>query len=185
MVVERIEHSGVMASGCCGGCWQWFVELVLREELAEAELEAGGKEWSVPAASTSALTELDESYRRDRMKQLFNGHGYNLAMFPGGHVKGMSVRPSTQACVREACLATLLSGVREAFNLHAVIECLPSDAVGEVRIRGVETGLFLAMDSSGRLYGEEDPSNNNTVFVEKQHDHYLTYLRYSIYPWDP
>ena len=27
-------------------------------------------------------------YKRERMRQLFNRHGYNLAVFNGGHVKG-------------------------------------------------------------------------------------------------
>ena len=49
--------------------------------------------------------------------------------------------------------------------------------VGEVRIKGLETGLYLAMNAEGRLYTEEDPKNESTIFIESAEGHYLTYLR--------
>ena len=49
--------------------------------------------------------------------------------------------------------------------------------VGEVRIKGLETGLYLAMNAEGRLYTEEDPKNESTIFIESTEGHYLTYLR--------
>ena len=33
-------------------------------------------------------------------------------------------------------------------------------------LRSVSTGLFLAMDSKGRLYGEADRNDEGTVFAE-------------------
>ena len=58
-------------------------------------------------------------------------------------------------------------GVREAFNPFAVLELTPANLeVGEVRIKGLETGLYLAMDSDGRLYPEPDPKNESTVFIK-------------------
>ena len=73
---------------------------------------------------------------------------------------------------------SLFSGVREAFNPFAVLELSPANLeVGEVRIKGLETGLYLGMDSEGRLYTESDPTNESTVFIESAEGHYLTYLR--------
>ena len=70
------------------------------------------------------------------------------------------------------------SGVREAFNPFAVLELSPANLeVGEVRIKGLETGLYLGMDSEGRLYTESDQTNESTVFIESAEGHYLTYLR--------
>ena len=41
-------------------------------------------------------------------------------------------------------------GVRDAFSPHAVLELI-SVSVGEVRIRSVETGLYLSMGSDGKV----------------------------------
>jgi hypothetical protein len=49
--------------------------------------------------------------------------------------------------------------------------------LGEVKIVGLETGLYLAMNSEGQLYGEEDSGNESAVFIEKTHGSYLVYLR--------
>ena len=59
-----------------------------------------------------------------------------------------------------------------------MLELSPANLeVGEVRIKGLETGLYLGMDSEGRLYTESDPTNESTVFIESAEGHYLTYLR--------
>ena len=69
--------------------------------------------------------------------------------------------------------------MREAFNPFAVLELSPANLeVGEVRIKGLETGLYLGMDAEGRLYTESDCNNESTVFIESAEGHYLTYLRY-------
>jgi len=39
-------------------------------------------------ATTLHLTSPSEPFLTERMKQLFNAHGYNLAIFPGGIIKG-------------------------------------------------------------------------------------------------
>ena len=73
------------------------------------------------------------------------------------------------------------SGVREAFNPYAVLELCPAgdpvSAPGEVRIKGMETGLYVAMSTEGRLYAEPDPNNEATLFIEAAEGHKLTYLR--------
>ena len=80
--------------------------------------------------------------------------------------------------VRYVIRNSLFSGVREAFNPFAVLELSPANLdVGAVRIKGLETGLYLGMDSEGRLYTESDPTNESTVFIESAEGHYLTYLR--------
>ena len=50
-------------------------------------------------------------------------------------------------------------------------------APGEVRIKGMETGLYVAMSTEGRLYAEPDPNNEATLFIEAAEGHKLTYLR--------
>jgi hypothetical protein len=57
------------------------------------------------------------------------------------------------------------SGVREAFHPNAVLE-LSTVGVGEVKILGLESNLFLAMNAEGQLYGEE-VSISQTNFIAK------------------
>jgi hypothetical protein len=47
---------------------------------------------------------------------------------------------------------------------------------GEVRIRGIETNLYLAMNQKGRLYGEVNGKDEATVFVEYSYGQYNLYL---------
>ena len=50
--------------------------------------------------------------------------------------------------------------------------------MGEVKILGLESNNYLAMNAEGQLYAEEDGSNESTIFIEKTHGSYLVYLRY-------
>ena len=43
---------------------------------------------------------------------------------------------------------SFLSGIRDAFDPKAVLQLIPL-GVGEVRIQGLESGLYLAMNSKG------------------------------------
>ena len=73
--------------GCADFC-EWFVDLVIQSE--ESDPFNAGEEGAeaLPVARTSNLSSDQGRFKRERMKQLFNRHGYNLAVFPGGNIKG-------------------------------------------------------------------------------------------------
>ena len=66
-------------------------------------------------------------------------------------------------------------GIRDAFHPNSVLQLIPV-GVGEVKIQGVESGLYLAMNSKGQLYAEDDESNDGTIFLESSNGYYLNYL---------
>lgn len=68
------------------------------------------------------------------------------------------------------------SGVRDAFNVYSVLEIIPVGR-GQVRIRGVETGTYLAMNSNGTIYGSESANDEETVFLETTSANYFLYKR--------
>ena len=68
-----------------------------------------------------------------------------------------------------------MKGVREAFNPYAVLELMTVD-VGEIRLRAVETDLFLSMNSKGKLVGIFEGTDESTVFVERRLGPYIAYL---------
>lgn len=51
-------------------------------------------------------------------------------------------------------------------NRSAIFEFIPTVPVGSYKLRSVSTGFFLAMDVKGKLYGEPDRNNVETVFAE-------------------
>nr|CAD7202886.1 unnamed protein product [Timema douglasi] len=65
-------------------------------------------------------------------------------------------------------------GSEQDFNKFAVVE-LSSVDIGEVRIRGVETNLYLSMNNNGRLYGEGNVNHEGTIFIEDMDDGYSSY----------
>lgn len=95
-------------------------------------------------------------------KQLYCRTGYNIALYPDGAVKGS----------------------REPYSFYAILE-FSSVAIGEVRIRGLGSGFYLAMNRKGRLYGEIYPEEEGTVFVEGVAGLYNTYLsrKYAHHGW--
>ena len=48
---------------------------------------------------------------------------------------------------------SFLLGIRDAFDPKAVLQLIPL-GVGEVRIQGLESGLYLAMNSKGGVNSE-------------------------------
>ena len=79
-------------------------------------------------------------------------------------------------CEQPRIFGHRIVGVRDAFSPHAVLELI-SVGVGEVRIRSVETGLFLSMGSDGKVRAESSADSEETVFIENVSGPYLTYLR--------
>jgi len=58
--------------------------------------------------------------------------------------------------------------VRDEDSLrYAVLELEPGPEPGTVRLRGVETGLYLAMDNRGWLHASEQVEDLSTVFIER------------------
>ncbi len=102
------------------------------------------------------------------LKQLVNRHGFALVILDDGTVKGeddLVQRPGPVGG-QESSFSLSSTGVREEFSKHSVLEFTPSSPVGAFRIRGVESDLYLAMDSKGRLYGEKDRQDENALFTE-------------------
>ena len=72
----------------------------------------------------------------------------------------------------------VVHGVRGESSL-ADLEISPGPQPGTVRLRGVQSGLYIAMDSQGKLAGctEEETSSLNTIFIEEVTDtDTVTYL---------
>lgn len=87
------------------------------------------------------------------VKQLYCRTGHNLAVFPAGTVYG----------------------TREPYNRYAILE-LSSHDIGEVRIRGVETGLYVCMDAEGNVYAKKDRLAEDGIFYEIYEGGYNNYL---------
>lgn len=75
-----------------------------------------------------------------------NRHGLTLAIMNNGEVKGTPEQAPA--------------------NKNAILEFSPTEPTGAFRIRGIEANLYLAMDATGKLYGESDRSHGATVFAE-------------------
>ncbi|KAK6641009.1 hypothetical protein RUM44_012708 [Polyplax serrata] len=85
--------------------------------------------------------------------QLYCRTGFFLAIFPDKKVRGTD----------------------EDANPNALVE-FTSESFGEVRIKGIRSNLFLAMNKKGRLYGEANAKDEATVFVELVYGQYNLYL---------
>ncbi|XP_054272190.1 fibroblast growth factor 9-like isoform X2 [Macrosteles quadrilineatus] len=69
-----------------------------------------------------------------------------------------------------------VEGVDEDMNQFAVLEFTSAGFGGLVRIRGVNSSLYLAMNKKGRLFGEPNPREDETVFIEGVLGQYNTYM---------
>lgn len=79
--------------------------------------------------------------------------GWNLAIYPDMTIKG----------------------TREFYNIYAILE-VRAVGKGEVQVRGVDAGLFLAMNHKGKIYGEPNELKENTVWVETLSGAFFNYL---------
>ncbi|KAI4882953.1 hypothetical protein NFI96_015627 [Prochilodus magdalenae] len=68
----------------------------------------------------------------------------------------------------------VVDGSRQHNDAHTVLK-VKAVSVGVVAIKGHETGRYLAMDKSGKLYGSST-LNDECYFIEKyEENHYNTY----------
>ncbi|XP_050532405.1 fibroblast growth factor 1-like [Daktulosphaira vitifoliae] len=84
-------------------------------------------------------------------------------------------------CRSGYCLAILPDGTvtssDDDLNKFCVIE-FTSMLPGHVRIRGVESNLYLAMNKQSILYGESNPKKKSTIFIEQPQGPYSTFLSF-------
>lgn len=79
--------------------------------------------------------------------------------------------PGRQALSAKAsCLFTFAHVIFISVQLQ-----LSAESVGEVYIKSTETGQYLAMDTSGLLYGSQTPSEECLFLERLEENHYNTY----------
>uniref|UniRef100_A0A1B6E0A8 Fibroblast growth factor n=1 Tax=Clastoptera arizonana TaxID=38151 RepID=A0A1B6E0A8_9HEMI len=69
-----------------------------------------------------------------------------------------------------------VEGVDDEVHEDAIVEFNSVNHYGIIRIRGVKSNLYLAMNAKGKLYGEANPENPATIFIESDFNSYFTYL---------
>nr|XP_033783559.1 fibroblast growth factor 1 [Geotrypetes seraphini]XP_033783560.1 fibroblast growth factor 1 [Geotrypetes seraphini]XP_033783561.1 fibroblast growth factor 1 [Geotrypetes seraphini] len=103
----------------------------------------------------AALTEKFDlpagNYRKPKLLYCSNG-GHFLRILPDGKV----------------------DGTRERHDKHIPLQ-LNAENVGEVSIKSAETGQYLGMDASGRLYGSPSLSEDCLFFERLEENNYNTY----------
>ncbi|CAG9812664.1 unnamed protein product [Phaedon cochleariae] len=86
--------------------------------------------------------------------QLFCRTGYYLAIYPDGKVRG----------------------TEDENDMHTYLEVVSAGYSSHVKIRGLLTNLFIATNKRGALYGEVDPMEESTVYIESFQGSYNAYL---------
>ncbi|XP_077524430.1 fibroblast growth factor 1-like isoform X6 [Amblyomma americanum] len=142
---------GSPSRGACSGGSRWSPARL----VGEAQQQASAFWSNMARFRPSFLGGRDEDNLPDHLgpvKQLYCRTGHNLAVFPAGTVYG----------------------TREPYNRYAILELLSHD-VGQVRIRGVETGLFVCMDAEGNVYAK-NRMDEEGIFYEMYEGGYNLYL---------
>ncbi|XP_023024742.1 fibroblast growth factor 1 [Leptinotarsa decemlineata] len=85
--------------------------------------------------------------------QLFCMTGYNLTLRSTGEVLG----------------------TEDDADIDSHVEISSGGDISHVRIFGLNSKLYLCFKNDGRMYGEEDPSNEGTIFIENFQGLYSTY----------
>ncbi|KAF7266651.1 hypothetical protein GWI33_020144 [Rhynchophorus ferrugineus] len=87
--------------------------------------------------------------------QLFAKTGFYLGVYPDGRVRG----------------------TKDDSDPHTFLEIVTGGLLPEhIKIKGLLTNMFVAMNKKGRLYAEPDPSASSTVFIESFQGSYNAYL---------
>lgn len=148
------DASSSPSRGACGGgggSSRWSPARLVGEAQQQASTF-----WSNMARfRPSFLGGRDEDNLPDHLgpvKQLYCRTGHNLAVFPAGTVYG----------------------TREPYNRYAILELLSHD-IGQVRIRSVETRLYVSMDAEGRVYAKSRMDEEG-IFFEMYEGGYNLYL---------
>ncbi|XP_077563636.1 fibroblast growth factor branchless isoform X4 [Haemaphysalis longicornis] len=147
------DASSSPSRGACGGGGgsRWSPARLVGEAQQQASTF-----WSNMARfRPSFLGGRDEDNLPDHLgpvKQLYCRTGHNLAVFPAGTV----------------------FGTREPYNRYAILELLSHD-IGQVRIRSVETRLYVSMDAEGRVYAK-NRMDEEGIFYEMYEGGYNLYL---------
>ncbi|KAF7249360.1 Fibroblast growth factor 1 [Varanus komodoensis] len=92
-----------------------------------------------------------ENYKKPKLLYCSNG-GHFLRILPDGKVDGTMDR-----------------------NDRHIQLLLSAESVGEVYIKGTESGQYLAMDANGRLYGSQLPTEECLFLERLEENHYNTY----------
>nr|BAB88673.1 fibroblast growth factor 9/16/20 [Ciona savignyi] len=117
-------------------------------KVQEKKLSLGLPSHSQNTRSKRNIYPFMQKYDKDtpqvtmRRKMLYCKNGYNIQILPNGRI----------------------SGTQESHSEYAVLEFI-STGVGSLTIRGVASGLYLAMNSKGRLYGSET-FTHESIFYE-------------------
>ncbi|XP_018574813.1 fibroblast growth factor 1-like [Anoplophora glabripennis] len=117
--------------------------------------------WPPPSSSSSSAqsyinlrpTRVGNPVLGNKM-QLYSKTGHHLAIYPDGSVKGTS----------------------DENDLHTYLEVVSAGFPGHVKIKGMLTNLYVAMNKKGMLYGEPNSSEEATVFIESFQGSYNAYL---------
>ncbi|RZC32117.1 FGF domain containing protein [Asbolus verrucosus] len=86
--------------------------------------------------------------------QLYSKTKHHLSVYPDGVVRGTP----------------------DDNDLHTFLKLTSAGYPGHVRIKGLLSNLYVAMDKKGRLYGEPDMMEAATIFIESFQGSYNTYL---------
>ncbi|KAL3274074.1 hypothetical protein HHI36_015492 [Cryptolaemus montrouzieri] len=101
-----------------------------------------------------------ESLGYGQHMKLFSENGYNLAIRYNGLVEGTQEDDDPECCLE-----------------------IMSAGPGLVQIRGMESDLCLCFDDTGQLYGEQEYSNDATVFHETLEGLYNAYKSVKYPEW--
>lgn len=184
------DASSSPSRGACGGGGgsRWSPARLVGEAQQQASTF-----WSNMARfRPSFLGGRDEDNLPDHLgpvKQLYCRTGHNLAVFPAGTVFGTrepyNRYESTAGGEEEEVIeggqvedeeeATgVVRGTEEHYSEYAILELLSHD-IGQVRIRSVETRLYVSMDAEGRVYAK-NRMDEEGIFYEMYEGGYNLYL---------